>query len=341
MALLKEEEFEGFLKQRLSAFSGLLIHGDDEAVISSMAAQSISRLIKESATPLLVEELDSASCRKSPGLFSDALNAMSLLGDKSLLVLESVDDSCLSFLAPLFEHRPGGNFVVLKAHALKKDSSLRVAVETNKYCAAVAVFPDDERTAAARARSFLKDKDLSWGEGAEQSFFDLVGFDRPIVMQELGKLALYCFGSKIVTLEDVNSICGDLAEGSMDDLIDAMLAGDVLGVDQGLEGAVAKDNKSVLPLLSLHLSRLAAFSSAMAEGQNADAVIRAARPPVFFKRRSAIINQLNRLSLLQLVELQTAVQALVLKARQLGSISDAAISRALLSMTRNLKSRSR
>jgi DNA polymerase-3 subunit delta len=338
MAVLKEDEFEGHLKQRLSNFSGVLIHGDDEAVISAMVAQGISSLTRGNSSSLLVDELDTGACKKSPGLFSDALNAMSLLGDKALLVVEGVDDSCLTFLAPLFERPPGGNFVLLKAHALKKDSTLRVAFEASKHCCVVAMFPDDERTAATRARNFLRENELTWGEGAERSFFDLVGFDRPIVMQELRKLALYCLGSKLIGNDDVLSICGDLAEGSIDDFIDAMLSGDLSGVDESLGCRIGNEAKSVLPLLSMHLSRLTSFSSAMADGQNADAVIRSARPPVFFKRRSAVVSQLNRLPLQELARLQSAVQGLVLKSRQLGPISDAATARALLSMSRNLKS---
>ena len=341
MAALKEEEFESFLKQRLSNFSALLIHGEDEAVVSSMSAQAVTRLTKGSGTSLLVENLDASACKKAPGLFSDALNALSLLSDKTLLVVEGVDDSCLPFLSPLFEQRPGENFVLLKAQALKRDSTLRVAFESGRYSATVAVFPDDERAAALRARNLLEANDLVWGDGAEESFFDLVGFERSIVLQELGKLVLYCLASKEVTLDDVVSVCGDLSEDSLDDVIDAVLGGDVAGVDAGLGGAVGKEAKSILPLLSMHLSRLTSLGSAVAEGQTIDNAVRSARPPVFFKRRITIVNQLNRLSLPDLVKLQSAVQALVLKSRQLGDLADAATSRALLSLARNLKSGSR
>lgn len=338
MVALKEEEFDTFLKQRLPNFSALLIHGDDEAVVSSLSAQAVARLTKVSVDSLLVENLDGSACKKSPGLFSDALNAMSLLGDKTLVMVEGVDDSSVAFLSALFEQRPGGNFVLLKAHALKRDSTLRVAFESGKFLASVAVFPDDERTAALRARNLLDANELIWGDGAEETFFALVGFERSIVLQEVGKLVLYCLALKEVTVNDVISVCGNLAEDSFDDVIDAVLGGDVVSVDASLGGVAGKEAKSILPLLATHLSRLAALSSAVAEGQTIDNALRSARPPVFFKRRSAIVNQLNRLSLPDLVKLQSAVQVLILKSRQLGDISDAATARALLSLARNLKS---
>ncbi len=341
MAVLKEDEFEGFLKRRLSNFSALLLHGDDEAVISAMGAQAIAALVGDGGASLLTDELDSAACKKSPGLFFDALNAMSLLGDKRLLILDNIDDASIGFLSPSLEQPPGGNFVVLKARALKRDSSLRAAFEGGAYAATVAVFPDDGKAASVRARNFLQANELAWGDGAEETFFDLVGLDRSIVSQELGKLALYCLGAKAIQSADVVAVCGDLAENTLDDAIDAILSGDLQNIDHGLGAATGREAKSVLPLLSMHLSRLVNLNSAIAEGQNADSAVRTARPPVFFKRRGAIVNQLNRLKLEDIVNLQISVQALVLKSRQLGDISDSATARALLSLARNLKQNTR
>jgi DNA polymerase-3 subunit delta len=341
MAVLKEDDFENFLRRRLGSFSALLIHGDDEAVIASMANQAIAAFAKSEIAASLVDELDAAVCKKAPGIFADALNAMSLLGDKRLLLLNGVDDSCLEFLKPALDQPPGGNFAVLKAQALKKDSSLRVGFEAGDNAAVVAVFPDDVRMAASRARSILQASGLSWGEGAETAFFDHVGFDRPIVAQELNKLTLYCHGSSIVELRDVNAICGDLAEETLDDVIDAILSGELSSLDRGLSSATGKDASALLPLLSLHLGRLVAMGSAISEGQTVENAIRSARPPVFFKRKAAVANQLNRLNLNDLVKLQTTVQSLILKSRQLGDVSDAAVSRSLLSLSRNLRQSAR
>lgn len=337
MAALKEEEFDAFLKRRLSSYSSLLIHGDDEAAVSSMGAQAIAGFARGNSTASIVDEIDASACKKAPGVFSDALYSMSLLGDRRLLVLEQVDDSCISFLAPLFDQKPGGNFVLLKAQGLKRDSRLRAALESGPYSASVAVFPDDRETASARARALLLGAGLGWGESAETAFFDLVGFERSIVGQELAKLMLYCHGAKIVETEDVAAICGDLAEDSLDDVVDAMLSGDLPSMDRNLADATGRDAKAVLPLLSLHLSRLVTLKSAMSDGHNADHAVRSARPPIFFKRRSAVVSQLNRLSLEDLAKLQTSVQTLSLRSRQLGEISSISTARSLLSLARNLR----
>ena len=340
MAVLKEEEFDGFLKRRISGCSVLLIHGDDEAVISSMGAQAIAALSGSTNASMLVDELDTALCKKSPGIFADALNGMSLLGDRRLLVLDGVDDSCLAFLTPALEPNAGGNFILLKANALRKDSNLRSGFESAGHAAVVTVFPDDERVATQRARNILQAQNMAWGDGAEETFFNLVGFERAIVAQELNKLALYCFGASIIEESDVNAVCGDLAEDSLDDAIDAILAGDLARIDLSFGGATGREAKSVLPLLAMHLGRLINLNAAVASGQTVDNAVRSAKPPVFFKRRAAVVNQLNRLKLEDLIRLQATVQSLVLKSRQLGAIAESATARSLLSMSRNLRSNS-
>lgn len=337
MTTLKEEEFDTFVKRRLSNFSSLLIHGDDEAVVSSMASQAIAQFSEESAATFIVDEVDILACKRAPGIFSDALNAMSLLGDKRLLVLGPVDDSTLGFLGPVIEHVPGGNFVLLRAEALRRDSRLRLAFESGVYSASVAVFPDDEQTASSRARALLNASGLSWSDGAEGSFFELVGFDRSIVNQELTKLILYCHGAKVVKREDVTDVCGDLAEDSLDDVIDAILSGDLSSLDRNLADATGRDAKSILPMLSFHLARLVNLNTTMNEGQSAEGAVRSARPPIFFKRRSAVIGQLSHLSLNDLLRLQASVQSFILRSRQLGQIADASTTRSLLSLARNLK----
>lgn len=340
MAVLKEEEFDGFLKRRISGFSVLLIHGEDEAVISSMAAQAIAALSGSSNASMLVDEMDAATCKKSPGIFADALNGMSLLGDRRLLVLDGADDSCLSFLNPALEPNPAENFVLLKAGALRKDSILRLGFESASHAAVVTVFPDDERAATQRARNVLQSQNMAWGEGAEESFFNLVGFERAIVAQELNKLVLYCLGASTIEASDVIAVCGDLAEDSLDDAIDAILAGDLSRIDLSFGGATGREAKSVLPLLAMHLGRLINLQATVAAGQGVDNAVRSAKPPVFFKRRAAVINQLNRLKLEDIVKLQTSVQSLVLKSRQLGAIAESATARSLLSVSRNLRSNS-
>ncbi len=337
MAVLKEEDFEVFLGQGIQKVAALLIHGDDEALVSSLARRAILKLSDGAGSSLLVDQMEASACKKSPGIFLDALNSISLLGDRRLILFDAVDDSCLKFLEETLSLAPGGTFVLLKSSALKRDSELRMAFETAVHTAAMALYPDDERVAFARARSLLETYAMKWDEDAEQSFFSLVGYDRPVVAQEIAKLALYCWGKPRISTSDVVAVCGDVIEESLEDTIDVILSGDLAGLDRALAGNFGRDGKALLPALASHLSRLVVLRSALDGGETIDQVIRNARPPVFFKRRAAIVNQLSRFGLAELVEFQAVVQSLILRSRQLGDISEAATNRGLLVLARNLR----
>jgi len=332
LAVLREDEFEGFLKRRSAAMNGILIHGNDEAAVSLLARQAAAAA---GGAPQLT---DAAAMKAAPGQFLDALLSLSMFGDRTVLLVEGADEHALKFLAPAFAHEQPANFAVITAAGLGKTSKLRAAAENARLFASLAVYEEDEERLKTRARAILAADNLRWAEGAEEAFFQAVGAERAIVKSEAEKLALYAHGKAEVTVADVAAICGDTAEFEADEVIDALLAGDMEGTDRML-AALGDNQRSLFPLLQLHLARLQNFHLEMEKGTNADGAVRNARPPVFFKRQRAIIGQLRRLSMADLVEIQDSVQQAVLASRRHADLAAAITSRALLSVARLCRSR--
>src|SRR5881394_1220688 len=98
MGILREEEFEGFLKRRISTSNGLLIHGNDEsavAMLGRLAAKAVGGEIRQ---------VDIAAAKSSPGTFMDDFLSLSLLGDRQILLVDGADEYCLKFLEPAFAY---------------------------------------------------------------------------------------------------------------------------------------------------------------------------------------------------------------------------------------------
>ncbi|MDE2383648.1 MAG: hypothetical protein KGO53_03425 [Alphaproteobacteria bacterium] len=332
MGLLREEEFEGFVKRRLSASNGLLIHGVDQAAVAMLARQVAAQLGGES------QRVDIAACKASPGLFADDFFSLSLLGGRQLLVVDPADDACLKFLEPLLAADKPANFVLLQADALGKASKLRGAVESAALFQSLALYEEDEAKLRARLGKLLAAQGLKWGDGAEEEFFAVVGDDRTIATQELEKLALYALGQSEISAADVAAVCGDTAEFGADELIDAVLGGDLELADRAAT-SLGADTRSFFALLQIHVSKLQALRMEMDRGMNADTAIRNAKPPIFFKRKGAMINQLRALGLQDLMEIQSSIQAVSLQARKFADLAPAINSRALLSLARLCRSR--
>ena len=332
MTVLRDEDFDAFLSRKAKAMNGVLIHGTDEAAVNLLARQATKQLGGEP------QRLDLSACKSSPGEFFDRFLSLSMFGDRETLLLEDADETCLKFLEPAFRYATLGNFAVILCSALGKTSKLRLAAEDSALFACLAVYEEDQGRLYARIRKLLMDHGLSWDTDAEEEFFSTVGDDRALVTGEAEKLALYAHGKAKISVDDVKAICGETAEFYADDLIDAILAGDLELTDH-VSASMGPELRSFFPLFQLHIAKLQNLAMDMERGMNADSALRGAKPPIFFKRKSAIIDQLKRISLQNLIDIQAAVQETTLLSRKNADLSDAINSRALLALARQCRSR--
>jgi DNA polymerase III subunit delta len=332
VALLREDYFQGFLQRRLNAVNGVLIHGGDQSAVGLLSRDVQTKLGGES------QRMDIAACKAEPRAFLDQFLSLSLLGDRQILLVDPADDSCFKFLEPVVTATTLANFVILQADSLGKSSKLRMACEESPLFASLAVYEEDEVRLRARVAKILATHSLTWAEGAEDQFFSLAGDERALATQEAEKLALYALGQKEVSVPDVVAVCGNTSGFDADDLIDAILGGDLEASDrlmQTLEG----DTRSFFPLLQLHLSKLEGLRLDMERGLTADMAVRGAKPPVFFKRKGAMLDQLRRLSLEDVMDMQASLQRASLDTRKQANLAPAIASRALLSLARLSRAR--
>ena len=332
MTVLRDEDFDTFLSRRAKTMNGLLIHGADEAAVSLLARQATKQLGGEP------QRLDVSAYKSSPGEFLDRFLSLSMFGDRETLVLEDADENCLKFLEPAFRHNRLGNFVVILCSALGKTSKLRLAAEESTLFACVAVYEEDEAKLHARIRKLLSGHGLKWGAEAEDEFYSAVGDNRALVTGEAEKLALYAYDKGEISALDVKAVCGDTAEYDADDLTDAILGGDLELTDH-VSSSMGAELRSFFPLFQLHVAKLQSLAVEIERGVNVDSAVRNAKPPIFFKRKPVIMDQLQRLSLQSLIDIQTAVQETTLQSRKNADLSNAINNRELLAIARQCRAR--
>ncbi len=332
MTVLREEEFDSFLKRKLGAMNGILIHGADQSAVALLSRQVVKHL---NAEP---QRVDLSEAKSSPGTFKDAFLSLSLLGDRQVFLVDPADELSLKFLQQVFNDTHVANFVVIQADNLGKTSKLRAACEASEMFACLAIYEEDPSRLSMRVQKLLSANALQWGEDAEDSFFTSVGSDRSIVLQEAEKLILYMMGQNEITVSDVAAICGDTAAFDADQLIDAVLSGDLETTDRIIT-SFGGDTRSLFALLQLHVAKLQGFRADMERGTTADLAVKNAKPPVFFKRKPAIMNQLRILSMLDLIEIQDTIAQLTLQSRKNAALAEAMNNRALLSLARLARSR--
>jgi DNA polymerase III subunit delta len=341
VAILREEEFENFVKRRSAAMNGILIHGDDSAAVSAMGQQAVRAIVGSGDASFATVRLDSSALKDNPSRLDDEFRSLSLLGERRIILLDGAEDSHLKFLNSVIATNEIGNFIVLMTGALSKTSKLRAAIEATEKFASLALYEEDVAALAIRIKKILTIESLSWGEDAEDQFFATVGYDRSTSAQEARKLCLYCLGQTEISSADVEAVCGDTAAFGADELIDAVLAGDLEKADRHFSNLDSElgGSRTILQMLILHLTRLQNLRSDMERGLSADLAVRNAKPMIFFKRRNAVATQLRQFSVDMLVDLQQTLAAAIFQSRKSADLFDAITNRTLLSIARSVRSR--
>lgn len=339
MTVLREDGFEQFLKRQTALLNGILVHGADSAAVASFGRQIVRAVGGASAE---AERYDASILKEGAGRIQDEFYSLSLLGDRRVLWIDDVGDANLKALADIITSTQSANFIFLNASTLAKSSKLRVACEEATKFGAMALYEEGIEAVRNRLGNQISKAGLKWDDGAEETFIEIVGTDRSVVNQECEKLMLYCLGQTTIASMDVLAVCGDTATSSSDSLIDAMLIGDLELVDRMFINLDSDGGgqRMILSSAISHLVRLQELRGIIDSGANADTAVRGARPPIFFKRQTAVTSQLRKFDASELMSMQQSLAAAIFQSRKNADLGDAITSRALLSVARLARSKS-
>ena len=169
---------------------------------------------------------------------------------------------------------------------------------------------------------------------ARQTLRAHLGGDRLATRGELDKLALYCRGQQRISVADVEAAIGDVSARSQEDMLDAVLAGDTATFDLcfGTLEAAGANAGVVLSAALRRFQALEMLKAEMAGGKTAQAVVAAARPPIFFARRKAYETALARWSPEALAAALSRLETAVLGTRRNPSLAVAMARQALIAL---------
>lgn len=293
MAILKWAGIDGFLRRDAEKAIAVLIYGPDGGTVRERARQLVISVAGRIDDPFAVTRLDDAVLAGDPGRLVDEAQALSFGGGRRVIWVENAAAGFLKAM-PLVASGPAGNLIVAEAGALAKSAGLRNLFEPAAHLWAVPCYEDSAIDLERLIAEELDAKGIATDMEVRQALVDLLGADRRMSRQELAKLALYCHGKTHATLADVEAVCGDVAELSADDLLNAVFDGAIADADDaftrlrdsGLSGS------GLLSMATSHAARLTRLRvDVERNGRTPEMAVRQARPPVFFKQQSAVQRQ--------------------------------------------------
>jgi DNA polymerase III subunit delta len=274
-----------FLRRPDPAVRAVLLFGPDAGLVRERADALARGICPDLADPFRIADLAAAQLAGDPARLADEIAAQSLVGGRRVVRVREAGDGLSKLFAETIDAAPGDGFLVAEAGELPARSSLRRAFEEAKRGAAIGCYPDTPRELAAVIRDSLGASHVGVSRDAGEYLVAHLGGDRLQTRAELEKLALYAGEGGRIELADAEAVIGDSAQLSIDDAVFAAAEGDAAALERAL-GRVFQEGASpvtVIRALLRHLQRLHLFAARVAGGAGVAEVLRAARPPVFFR----------------------------------------------------------
>jgi DNA polymerase-3 subunit delta len=341
MAIVKAAGLVALLSNPKKSPGAILIHGADRSAVYELCQSVVKKMTGSVDESLNVSRLTEAQVLSSPGRLYEEFSSISMFGGNRLVWVSGAGDALTKLLEPIFSSEIAGNLILLDAEALSKNSRLRKFFEANSRAVSVALYEESPQELRLRLERLIKASGLGIDEEAMLRLLEFMSFERAVAESETLKLITYCQGQSSISVEDVQAICGDTSDASMDYLIDAVFEGKLNEVDRCVMsmGASASAGRGTLSAVLQHIVKLQGMATQIGQGLSIDSVVHAPRFGIFFKRRASISMQLRTWDIDALLNAEERICNAILQTRQHPDLDEALISRALLALGRNARRR--
>jgi DNA polymerase-3 subunit delta len=294
MTALKAHEVERFLKRPDLDAGILLVYGPDTGLVRETAQRLVRHYAGSGNDSLGLVTLDGKELDGDPGRLLVEARTSSLFGEKRVV---RVRDAGKSAAVPLGELAadPAGAIVVLEAGNLTPRDTLRALVEGAKTGRALPCYADSDETILKLINESFSAAGIRAEPDVAATLRDQLGNDREVTRREIEKLVLYADQSKILTREDVLTLCADNAALLIDEIADAIGTGHAEKLDLALSRALAAsiNGQQLLSSAMLHFAQLRRWRTVVDSGVSVRDVLEGARPKPHFSRRAALEQQLR------------------------------------------------
>lgn len=294
---LDAARIDAFLKN--PAAPVVLVYGPDAGLVAERGLALARAIPGAMGDPFRFAELHNPD---AAGLLGEA-TAASLTGGRRVVRVRDAHDTLAKPIETLLQAPPDA-LVILEAGELTAKSKLRALAEKSANAAAIACYAIDAARLPGVVTARLRAAGITLDADAAAWVARNIAPEEGPLRQAVELLTLYAGNEARLALADVSAALADGGDTSMQDAVDAVLAGDPPAADRAVSLAYEEGTAPVgiLRVLLSELMRLRAAAGAVAAGASAQEAMAAMRPPVFFKRQNLVARALQVWTVASLTE---------------------------------------
>lgn len=294
MTALKAHEVERFLLRPDMSEGVFLVYGPDAGLVRESGHRLTRHFAGADTAAMNLVTLDGAELDADPSRLAMEARTSSLFGEKRVVRVRNAGKSLVMALTDLLDD-PGGAAIVLEAGNLALKDALRALVEGKKLGRALPCYPDSDETLLKLINETFSKAGIRAEADVATTLRDTLGNDREITRRELEKLVLFSADTKVLSRNDILTLCADNAALVLDEIVDSIGTGHAVRLEEALNRALAAaiNSQQLLGSTQLHFATLRRWRSEVDLGKSPRDVLENARPKPHFSRKSSLEQQVR------------------------------------------------
>ena len=226
--------------------------------------------------------------------FIENILSKSLFEEKKTIIIKRATDKIVKIIEVIHEKKLEDIKLILTSYNLEKKSKLRNLFEKEKAFICIPFYPDNEQTLFKIAFDFFKRKNISISTLNINLIINKCNNDRGNLLNELDKIEYYTKNGKKVTEEHISKLSNLSENFSISELIDNCLAMNKKKIINILNENNFNNEDCIIILRTLlnKSKRILKLSNEFVDNNNIDLTISSAKPPIFWKDKEIIKQQI-------------------------------------------------
>lgn len=281
------------LEKNLKDNKNFLLHGINSGLIN----QTIDDILKPNFSRNIYN-YDEQEILSNSDQFKEEVFNKSFFEEDKLIIINRASDKIKNILEEIIEKQMDDLIIIVKSGILDKKSKLRNFFEKEKKTIAIAYYEDGYRELNSIIQKFFYEKKIKISSQSTNILIERSNGNRINLMNELNKISSYLLNKKKIDYEEICKLSNLSENHKISDLTDHALANNKLKTLNIINENILTSEDYVLILKNFlyKIKRLKKLKKDLERNKSMENVILSYKPPIFWKERDIIKNQLKIIS---------------------------------------------
>ena len=250
--------------------------------------------------------------------FYNEILSKSFFEENKLIIIKDATDKLKNEIEVLKDKELNDVIIILISNILEKKSKLRSLFEKEKNLISVAFYSDNEQTLSTIVRSFFSKKKISISQESVNLIINRANGERKNLINELEKIQNYLSNKNKISIDEIYNLTNLSENYNINELVDNCLAKNKKKTIYILNenNFLLEDAITIIRTFLIKSKRLNKLAQSFQNNKNLDHTIVNFKPPIFWKDKELVKQQIKNWSVQKSFELINEINQIELQIKK-------------------------